>query len=113
MLYKIDNIKSISPLAIHFVPFALLCLIQQRRLNLSFDWKRRSRQQSEALKMHRENLWANTPFSFHLEGVVQDTGTKTHSFELPNLDQSPLHDALAPPGRKCIKKEGLRLDSMS
>jgi hypothetical protein len=38
----------------------------------------------EAPKMHRDNLWANTPFSFHLEGVVQDTGTKTHSFEHPN-----------------------------
>jgi hypothetical protein len=55
--------------------------------------------------MHRENLWANTPFSFHLEGVVQDTGTKTHSFELPIPDQSPLHDALAPQGTSASKKK--------
>jgi hypothetical protein len=33
--------------------------------------------------MHRENLWANTPFSFHLEVRVQDNETKTHSFEIP------------------------------
>jgi hypothetical protein len=44
-------------------------------------------------KMHRENLWANTPFSFHLEVRVQDNKTKTHSFEIPIQDQCPHHDA--------------------
>jgi hypothetical protein len=32
MVDKMDSIKSISPLAIHFVPFALLCSIRLRRL---------------------------------------------------------------------------------
>jgi hypothetical protein len=34
-------------------------------------------------KLHRENLRASTPFSFHLEVGVQDNKTKTHFFELP------------------------------
>jgi hypothetical protein len=34
-------------------------------------------------KMHCENLWANTPFSFHLEVGILDNKTKTHFLSFP------------------------------